>query len=82
MKTVVLKLVEIINILSLFVCSHATYGFPMLVNHRKWRIGEYLVTYTLFVTLLAEFLVEIASELGPRDCDCSGSESDTVNPRV
>ena len=37
----------------------------MLVHHRKWRMGEYLVTYTLFVTLLREFLVEIASELGP-----------------
>ena len=48
---------------------------PMLVHHRKWRIGEYLVTYTLFVTVLVEFLVEIASELDPLDCDCSASES-------
>ena len=39
----------------------------MLVHHRKWRIGEYFMTYTLFVTLLVEFLVEIASELGPLD---------------
>ena len=39
----------------------------MLVYHRKWRIGEYFVTHTLFVTLLVEFLVEIASELGPLD---------------
>ena len=43
----------------------------MLVHHRKWRIGEYLVTYTLFVIVLAEFLLEIASELAPLDCDCS-----------
>ena len=48
----------------------------MLVHHRKWRIGEYLVTYTLFVTLLREFLVEIASELGPLDCDRSATEVD------
>ena len=48
----------------------------MLVHHRKWRIGEYLVTYTLFVTLLREFLVEIVSELGPLDCDCSASENE------
>ena len=46
----------------------------MLVHHRKWRTGEYLATYTLFVTLIAEFLVEIASELDPLDCDCSASE--------
>ena len=51
---------------------------PILVHHRKWRIGECLVTYTLFVTLLREFLVEIASELGPLDCDCSASENDTA----
>ena len=50
----------------------------MLVHHRKWRIGEYFVTYTFFVTLLVEFLVEIASELDPRDCDCSASENDTA----
>ena len=50
----------------------------MLVHHRKWRMGEYLVTYTLFVILLREFLVEIASELGPLDCDCSASENDTA----
>ena len=50
----------------------------MLVHHRKWRIGEYFVTHTLFVTLLVEFLVEIASELGPRDSDCSASENDTA----
>ena len=50
----------------------------MLVHHRKWRIGEYLVTYTLFVTLLREFLVEIASELDPLDCDCSASENDNA----
>ena len=46
----------------------------MLVHHRKWRIGEYLATYTLFVTVLVEFLVEIASELDPLDCDCSAPE--------
>ena len=50
----------------------------MLVHHRKWRIGEYLATYTLFVTLLVEFLVEIASELDPLDCDCSASEKQTA----
>ena len=50
----------------------------MLVHHRKWRMGEYFVTYTLFVTLLVEFLVKIASGLGPRDCDCSASENDTA----
>ena len=50
----------------------------MLVHHRKWRIGEYLVTYTLFVIVLVEFLVEIASELDPLDCDCSASEKQTV----
>ena len=50
----------------------------MLVHHRKWRMGEYLVTYTLFVTLLREFLVEIASELGPLDCDRSASDNDTA----
>ena len=50
----------------------------MLVHHRKWRIGEYLVTYTLFVTFLREFLVEIASELGPLSCDHSASENDTA----
>ena len=50
----------------------------MLVHHRKLRMGEYLVTYTLFVTLLREFLVEIASELDPLDCDRSASENDTA----
>ena len=50
----------------------------MLVHHRKWRMGEYLVTYSLFVTLLREFLVEIASELGPLDYDRSASENDTT----
>ena len=49
----------------------------ILVHHRKWRIGEYLVTY-LFVTWLTEFLVEIASELGPLDCDRSATENDTA----
>ena len=29
--------------------------YPVLVYHRKWRIGEHLVTYTLFGTLLVEF---------------------------
>ena len=52
--------------------------YPVLVHHRKWRTGEYLVTCTLFVTLLVEFLVEITSGLGPLDCDCSASEDDTA----
>ena len=51
---------------------------PMLVLDRKWRIGEYLVTYTLFVIVLQEFLVEIASERDPLDCDCSASEKQTA----
>ena len=50
----------------------------MLVHDRKWRIGEYLVTYTLFVMVLQEFLVEIASELDPLDWDCSASEKQIV----
>ena len=50
----------------------------MLVHHRKWRIGEFLVTYTLFVIALVEFLVEIASEHDPLDCDCSASEKQTA----
>ena len=50
----------------------------MLVHRKKWRIGEYFVPYTLFVTLLVEFLVEIASGLGPLDCDCSASENETT----
>ena len=50
----------------------------MLVHHRKWRIGEYLVTYTLFVTLLVEFLVEIASGLRPLDRDCNALENETA----
>ena len=36
------------------------------------------MTYTLFVTLLLEFLVEIASRLCPLDCDFSSSEDDTA----
>ena len=52
--------------------------YTVLVHHRKWRIGEYLGTYTLFVTLLPDFLVEIAAGLGPLDCDCSASEDDTA----
>ena len=36
------------------------------------------MTYTLSVTLLVEFLVEIASGLGPLGCDCSASEGDTA----
>ena len=36
------------------------------------------MTYTLFATLLAEFLVEIASGLCPLDCDCSASEDNTA----
>ena len=36
------------------------------------------MTYTLFATLLVEFIVEIASEPGPLDCDCSSSENDTA----
>ena len=32
------------------------------------------MTYTLFVIVLVEFLVEIASELDPLDCDCSAPE--------
>ena len=39
---------------------------------------KYLVTCTLFATWLIEFLAEIASELGPLDCDCSASENDTA----
>ena len=50
----------------------------MLVLDRKWRIGKYLVTYTLFVIVLQEFLIEIASELDPLDCDCSASEKQTA----
>ena len=50
----------------------------MLVHHRKWKIGEYLATYIVFVTLLVEFLVDIASELDPLDCDCSASEKQTA----
>ena len=50
----------------------------MLVHHRKWRIGEYLVTYTLFVIVLVDFLVEIASELDHLDCDCSAPEKKTA----
>ena len=30
------------------------------------------------MTLLVEFLVEIASGLGPLDCDCSSSENETA----
>ena len=36
------------------------------------------MTYTLFATLLVEFLVEIASGLCPLDCDCSASEDNTA----
>ena len=50
----------------------------MLVHHTKWRIGEYLATYIVFVTLLVRFLVEIASELDPLDCECSASEKQTA----
>ena len=32
----------------------------------------------MFVTSLAEFLVEIAIGLGLLDCDCSGSEDNTA----
>ena len=69
-----LRFVEIIKFSGLFYLSHTTYGFlpyPVLINHIKWGIGEYLVTYTLVVTLLVEFLVEIASGLGHLDRDCS-----------
>ena len=36
------------------------------------------MTYTLFATLLVEFLVEIASGLCPLDCDCSASEDNSA----
>ena len=36
------------------------------------------MTYTLFATLLVEFLVEIDSGLCPLDCDCSASEDNTA----
>ena len=36
------------------------------------------MTCTLLVTLLLEFLVEIASRLCPLDCDFSSSEDDTA----
>ena len=41
----------------------SVWTYPKLVHHRKWRIGEYLVTYILFVTLLVEFLVELRQDL-------------------
>ena len=50
----------------------------MLVHHRKWRISESLCDLHFVCSIVREFLVEIASELGPLDCDCSASENDTA----
>ena len=36
------------------------------------------MTYTLFVILLVDLLVEIDSGLAHLDCDCSSSEDDTT----